>query len=242
MKTNMAQLSNKRKKKENTLLSIELNVKNLITLIFLASLTGMTIFYLGMLFGKATRDPNLGLVEDAPDRKTATTSQTKAEIPKDLKIFDIRDQENNLSDLKKDFDALSQKSDTLIKKTKKENAEQKRLVQEARKIIAAPQPAPIKVPQKQWPDKPSQQAELGSGSIYTLQVLATISQSKSNLITKQLLQKGFDAYVISDRIDGKDIYKVRVGRKGKGSIQKLKPRLDRVVAGMGVKTKILKIK
>lgn len=241
MKTNMAQISSKRKKKNSTLFAIELDIKNLVFLIFLASLTGITIFYLGMLFGKATRDPNLGLVEKNPENISDPNVKTKAVIPKDLKIFDIRDQDNSLDNLKKDFNALSKKSDRLIDKTKEDVKAQDRLITEAKKISSVTTQNEKTAEPKRWPEN-KKKASLGTGNIYTLQVLATISKEKSDLITKQLLQKGFDAYVISDRVDNRTLYKVRVGRKGKDSIRTLKPRLDRVVAGMGVKTKILKIK
>lgn len=235
----MAQIQNRRKKKNSTLYSIELDVKNLIVLCLLAAFTGITIFYLGMLFGKATRDPNLGLVEDKRQTDDGTKPDVKKEIPKNLKIFDIRDQDKSLNNFKKDFDALSKKSDRLIDKEEEAQKAEEKLAAQAKRITSAPAQ---KSPAREWPERKSKTARLDSGEIYTLQVLATINKNKSNVITKQLIQKGFDAYVITDRVDNKTLYKVRVGRKGKGSIRSLKPRLDRVVAGMGVKTRLIKIK
>ncbi len=219
------------KGKNPTQFSIDLDIKGLIFFLILVFLTAGLLFYLGIIFGKASRNPNApGITPKSIVRKT--TPVKKPISSKNLEIFDIHDESNRISNLKKDTEIALGKVEKMLSESKAvESADPK--PKAAEKTIKKETPA------KQWPDV--NQGKNNKEQIYTIQILATKDKVKADSIVRQLRKKAFDAYLVKTAIQGQDVYRVRVGRKNKVDIGKMSKRLDKVVSGMAVKPKIIKI-
>ena len=226
MKTGNVKKGSRNKKQ----FTITLNIQGLIFMIVMASLTGATVFSLGVIFGKASRNPNEPLAITGMDEKAADQS-SELKIPKDLAIFDINDDPQKLETLKKDFATISKKSDLEMSQSS------------APPNLPTPKagnPLAEKAKEsKVWPA--ATREEKGATEIYTVQVFVTKSAEKAKNITRQLKQKSFDAYLSEITIEGKKLYRIRVGRKSKENIKVLEEKLKKVVGGMGMSLKVIKI-
>ena len=227
MKKNAQKITKNRSASSSRQFLIELDLKGLIILLFLSLFTGITLFYLGLMFGKATRGPY-----SQPEKfgqSLSTESQlAEKEVPKDLKIYEIHDETKEKSPSEKKHDDLTKRADALLENaTKTLESEAKRSDIDAKKAQAKIELE--KTPVKQWPDvKPAKQEVL-----YTIQILATRQSDKAKGIIKMLKQKGFEAYSTNVSIEGTNIYRVRVGKSDKKSIESLKKRLSKSVKGLG---------
>ncbi|MCP4754204.1 MAG: hypothetical protein GY866_25235 [Proteobacteria bacterium] len=243
----MKQTVKKRKKistaKKSTQFSIDLDARGLIFFLVLVGLTAATVFYLGIIFGKATRNPNDPSLRPKSGVDLQPAGET-SESPKNLNIFNIRDRGKSVETLKKDSEQLFEKTDKMIKESERSarQAEAKKRM-EARTAVEKPvKTAPRKAAKPktftpQWPDVGKSQD--GGTKLYTIQVAATKSKEKASRIVSQLRKKAFDAYMVDVMIQGAKIYRIRVGRQPKAKIRKMKVKLDRVVGGMGMKPKII---
>ena len=223
-----------RKIKNQTTFTLEIDSKGLVIFAILVLLTAVTIFYLGMIFGKANRDPNLAL-KDPAGLTESGEEQPLIVPPKDLKIYDVHDKEKPLSNLQKEFAEISKKTDTIIEKEKqadRQEAEERRATAEQAQKIAEPEkPAqPAKPPTVNWPETTTTQK---NQKLFTIQVMATRNKTKADRIINQLKQKSYNAYVMEAKLEGTTIYRVRVGKTNKKQIEALRTKLEKSVAGLG---------
>ncbi len=208
--------------------TVDLDIKGVILLSIMALATGITIFYLGVIFGKASRQPNLQ--PDQPNlEEKAATGESDLSIPKDLEVFDINDSPQQMEKLKENVQKALKKTDTVIRKTQEQEKP------------AAPVVRPGKEQEgKKWPEQKTTVSK-PTNNIYTIQVFVTKSKEKANILTKQLRQKEFDAYVQEVKHENQKLYKIRVGRMSKEKIGELKEKLQKVVGGMGMGLNVVKI-
>ena len=68
-----------------------------------------------------------------------------------------------------------------------------------------------------------------------------IDKTKAGDIVKNLRQRGFEAYVAHKTSEGKTMFRVRVGRQTRAEMLKLRPKLEKVVAGLGIKPKLMQM-
>lgn len=235
MKKKVQKINQNRSANSSRQFLVELDLKGLIILLSLALLTGITIFYLGLMFGKATRDPY-----NLPNKFEQSLSQESVEsdskTDKNLKIYGIHEDSKPKSASQKEFDDLTKKADALLK-TASETLDLE-VLRSSRKETIKKESSKTSPPRtKQWPDvkKPNKNTVL-----YTLQILATRQSDKAKGIIKMLKRKGFEAYSTHISIEGTKIYRVRVGKSDKKSIQALKKRLGKSVKGLG-KLSLVKI-
>ena len=207
--------------------SIDLDIKGIIVFTALACLTALVVFYLGVIFGKAARTPNLATIQA---KKTfAPQKATEQEISqKDLEIYSIREDGAQIKSLQSDTKNVLAEADRVLKKSQKRVA-----VTPAKPTTTKPKPA------EQWPNQASAQKK--SHGLYTVQVFATKDQEKAKRIVRLLRKKEFDAYLVSVTIEKQLIYRVRIGRKSKAEVEKLNQKLGPVVGGMGMKSRIIKL-
>ena len=223
-----------RPKKSNQF-AIEMDVKGISFFLFLGLAAALLVFYLGYVFGKATRDPNT-LTAQTPSQIQAGSDLQESKVQKNLKIFDLKED-----------------AGTRIKKLKKSSSE---TLNSANKIIAASkeqtqpvvapkqkkrQPTPTKTDSDftpKWPD--SSQNRKGGEDLYTFQIITTKNFEKASSFVKQLKRKGFDAYKDDVTIENKKLYRVRVGRKSRSQMLAIEEKLKKVVSGMG-KPRLTKI-
>lgn len=212
-----------------TRFTIDLDIKGVVLFSTMAIFTAATVFYLGLIFGKASRQPDrpmpqldFSAKEETPEKNTA--------IPKDLAVFDINDDPQQLDKLKESAQKDLQKTDTVIEKTKE---------QETPTIIPVKR-STTQEKKKKWPEKKAT-ADKKTANLYTIQVFVTKSREKANTLTRQLRQKNFEAYVLEVAHEKQKLYKIRVGRRSKEKVAELKQELQKVVGGLGMGLSVVKI-
>jgi cell division septation protein DedD len=219
------------KAKNPTQFSIDLDVKGLVFFLILVFLTASLLFYLGVIFGKASRNPNIsGII---PKKIARVSIPGKKPVVTDkLEIFNVRDDSKKISNLKKDTELMLGKVEKMLNEAKAKDAAES-------KPKVTGKTTTEKKPEKQWPE--SSQDKIKKGDLYTIQVMATKDKAKADKIVRQLRRKAFDAYLVKTAIQGQDFFRVRVGKKNKEDINKMGKRLDKVIRGMSVKSKLIKI-
>ncbi len=215
---------------------IEMDARGIILFLMLVLLTAAVVFYLGFIFGKATRDPN------DPNLKHAKISDSKASdkqtlSKKDLNIYKIKEDKKKAASLTAEAKSAMKKVDQLMKGEKPS-------VKAAPKTSNAKPPTkPVAItksgekPEAKQPDATTSEVE----KLYTIQIIATRNNERAGDIVKHLKRKGFEAYLVEVQAGGKKIYRVRVGKQAKTEISKLMTRLEKVIGGMGIKPKIVQV-
>lgn len=260
----MANRRQGQQKKGSNQFSIEMDVKGIVMLLGMALVSMALVFYLGMIYGKAQRNP-------AFDPGLASTEKNEALKPQgetitDLEVYDINKDDTGLGDLKRDFDSLSGKADqaTQEEKARQEAMDQVITVEGADSQdsqaqtgsaqTGAVQDKEVVSPQgdnttnlgesKQtsgWPDN-SQKAAKSDEKLFTIQVLATRNKERAEAIITQLRKKGFDAYLTEVSVENTPIYRIRVGKQNKDDIAKTKEELTTAVRGLTSRLQIYQIK
>lgn len=223
-------------KKTPTQFSVDLDIKGLIMFVILAFMTAAVIFYLGVIFGKASRNPQhfASVDKDQQDLKVVTEEKISQ---KDLEIYTIRSDETDVSNLKANTKNVLAEADRLISesKTKAEPVKSKPAESSAK---VEKKETPTK-PKAQWPDKAAKTDS--KQELYTVQVFATKDKEKAERYVRLLRKKEFDAYIVEANIESQKIYRVRVGRKSRPEITKLNESLKSVIGGLGMKSRIIQI-
>jgi len=199
-------------------------------------LTVAVVFYLGFIFGKATRNPNDPLFQRKPTIGSKS-SDRKTLSKKDLNIYNIKEDKKKTSTLPKDAKDAMKKVDQLVKGSQS-------TVKSASKTLADKKPSPQKTAVKPVSPKPVVSSSSGadkSGKLYTIQVFATRSELRAGDFVKGLKQKGFEAYMVEAISDGNKMYRVRVGKQPKAGITNLMKRLEKVIAGLDIKPKLIQV-
>lgn len=224
--------------KKATQFSIDMDIKGVVVFLVLVILTAATVFYLGVIIGKATRDPNAPmLMSNQSEIKIKQDNESR--VQKNLKIYDIRDESNKISTIKKDTQKIIDKANRVINETKQEEEKVQRRVRAKKEKVVA-QKTPVK--KKFEPTWPGNESAKKDRSIYTLQILATKSMEHATNFVKQLKRKGYGAYMVDVSIEGTKIYRIRVGKSSRSEIQKLQRDMKKVVEGIGSRPRIIKIK
>jgi cell division septation protein DedD len=219
----------------STQFSIDLDVKGLIVFLVMVALTAATVFYLGVFYGKSTRDPNQDPVPQSATPAEGTSAEGAVAIDR-LNIYDIRDENKSLEQLRRDSQRTLERADALIQGT------------ETAPTPARPAVKPAVAPSAQsengedftpsWPD--GQATGDGQTTLYSVQVLATRNLENANRIVLELKKKGYNAFVTEVTIENHKMYRVRVGRKPRNEIDALKNELEKVVAGIDSRPRIVR--
>ena len=223
----------KKIKKNPTQYSLDFDFRGLLVFISLSVLTALVVFYLGWLMGKGSRDPNVASPA-VKEEIIAEKSPDKIITADDLEIYNIKEDEK-ISHLKDDTQTMLKEADRVLKESVSKEPSPAETVKPAEKKASSEESAP----KVQWPDqevKPGDQQDL-----YTVQIIATRDKEKAEKYVRLLKEKEFEAYLTTATIENQVIYRVRVGRKSRKDIEKLNEDLKKVVGGMGIKARILKI-
>ncbi len=207
--------------KNSTHFTIDLDIKGLILFLTMVALTGVTVFYLGVIFGKASRKPDEA-TSSKSFSESAAVKEDELSIPKNLKIFDIKDDPQKIDTLRQNVENALKKTDTAIKQGEDQ------LKDRAKPAEVTKQPNTKTITSK-------------SLNIYTIQVFVTKSKEKANLLSRQLRQKNFDSHVLEVSHQGQKLYKIRVGRKSREKIKELEKKLQKVVESMGMGLSVIKV-
>jgi len=223
--------------------TIDMDLKGLVVFLTLVALTGATLFYLGLTYGKASRSANQKI-----ELPGLAATESELSPPKDLKIYNLGG--GGSGGLQKEFDSLKSKSGpSLAEETQQVEsriAENKiatesavTLERESARKAAPPEPvqttatpAPAKA-EVSWPDIVKDTASTKKTETYTIQILSTSQKAKADRMVSSLKQKGFPAYIASINLEGRQLYRVRVAKDTRANIAKMKVRLSNVVQGIG---------
>ncbi len=229
-------------KKTPTQFTVDLDIKGIVLFIGLGVLTAIVIFYLGMIFGKASRNPNTYVASGTSQSDLKAVTEEKIST-KDLEIYKMRSDGEKVKNLKDDTESALVEADRLISESKKQltTPKAKKTGDQAQtKSKQGDKQVAEKTQKKQWPEQTEQTKSLKE--LYTVQVFATKDKEKAEKIIRLLRKKEFDAYSVEATIENQKIYRVRVGRKSKSDITRLNEKLKTVIGGMGMKSRIIQIK
>ncbi|OGG99619.1 MAG: hypothetical protein A2600_09080 [Candidatus Lambdaproteobacteria bacterium RIFOXYD1_FULL_56_27] len=222
--------------------SIDMDSKGVVIFLVLVALTAGSVFYLGMLFGKAGRNAHekvelKGVAgEPAPDT---------LKPPTDLKIYDLGGKTPEVNALQKEFNSLQETSAPTVaaefQALDQEAKDMETLKAQAKTLDQEPTPTETEAPEASkpkaesgaWPDIVKETTEKSNQPLFTVQVLGTGNRAKADALVDQLKSKNFDAFVESLTSEGKQIYRVRVGRENSEKIEKVKDRLEPYIKGLG---------
>jgi cell division septation protein DedD len=214
--------------KKSTQFAIEMDVKGISFFMILGLGAALIVFYLGFTFGKATRDPNVASLQQSA--QTQEAEEEKAiEVQKNLKIFNIReDSGSKIAALKKSSAETLNDANRIIEESKQESKIAQPAAAENKPVIKKKEPAFT----PQWPDKAAKKKR--NGVLYTYQIIVTKDIQKATKIVQGLKKKGFDAYKMNFELeDGRQLYRVRVGRGTKAELKSIEGDLKKVVSGVG---------
>jgi len=215
---------------------IEMDARGILLFLTMVLLTVAVVFYLGFIFGKATRNPNDPRFQRKPTIGSKS-SDRKTLSKKDLNIYNIKEDKKKTSTLTRDAKDAMKKVDQLVKGSQS-------TVKSVSKTLADKKPSPQKAAIKPASPKPAVSGSSDvdkSGKLYTIQVFATRNELRAGDIVKGLKQKGFEAYMVEAISDGKKMYRVRVGKQPKAGITSLMKRLEKVIAGLDIKPKMIQV-
>jgi len=204
--------------------AIEMDAKGISFFLALGLGAALIVFYLGYTYGKATRDPNTVALQQPAQAMIEGKSKTD-EVQKNLKIYNIReDSSAKIEALKKDSQKTLGDAERLIAETKAEPAPAKR--QERKPVVKKADSF-----KPQWPD--NAEKKKSSGGLFTYQILSTPDIERATSRVKLLKQRGFDAYRVAAKVNGKLYYRVRVGRGSRSDLRAIETRLKKVLSGDG---------
>lgn len=222
---------------------LEMEGRTLYLLLTLMALTGVVVFYLGVVTGKAIRDPNvtvsLSAEMRAPDARQATADlqstlalnnalKSKGSLLEGLKVEDAGVSERTKSLLDRGQKQLELRevtpaekpSNTVVSNTTAPNAPLPLMsVPAARKPSSNTPPGNIKT----GPARAGSPAKSGT---YTVQVFSSKAEKNARELVKRLKYRGFSAYLNRfQSADNQVWYRVRVGRTDRAGAEILSGRL-----------------
>ncbi len=234
---------------------LEMSGRTLLTLLSLLTLTGLVVFYLGVVTGKGLRDPNPPSAANLPPGAAAGTQPAAGAAPGSLTFNQALTSSNpQIEGLKTEQSALAQKTQSLINQSRQEVE----LVEVPTKTpLAAPAPGPAKAtsakaappatvasakPEGAMPAIPSAAPKrtatappaaskptgrpAAAGEEYTVQVFSSTQQHSAQDLMATLKKKGYPAYLNQYQdAEKKTWYRVRVGKGSKSEADTLAARL-----------------
>ncbi len=213
---------------------LEMEGRTLYLLLALMALTGVVIFYLGIVTGKALRDPNQSVPLSAEVWTTGEGArQAAGEATEEEKLAfneGLRADEKLIEGLKVQQEETGQRTDKLISEVQKQLELEEVAPPEAPKTARADQPSQPEAPAPAKPQAPragapaAQEAE--SGALYTVQVFSSQREQNARRLMNKLREMGFAAYLNRyEAANDKVWYRVRVGRAPQAEAEALSERL-----------------
>jgi cell division septation protein DedD len=228
---------------------LELSGRTLLLLVGLMGLTGLVVFYLGLVTGKGLRDPN------QPPPPAAAASGPAQQSPDTALTFSkaLTAPQAQIEGLKQDGSKAAEQTQQLIARAKQQLELEEVPAKSAAPAPVAQKPAPAVAPQPPAtaasaaptpaaahppakpavPPAPAPRAKPGPGAAaageeYTVQVFSSMKQQSAQEMMAELKKKGFPAFLNQfQAADRKTWYRVRVGKGSKAQAEALAERLRR---------------
>ena len=216
---------------------LEMESRTLYLLLSLMALTGVVIFYLGVVTGKALRDPNAPVALTA--QMSTSAAKDGAAQPDRLAFTEaLKGDQKGVEGLKAEGQSASQRTDALLSEAQKQlelkevtpAGTPKTPTAAAVSAPKAPAPTGASLPQvaatapAATPPAPS--ATAGNGELYTVQVFSSQHQDSARQLMERLRAQGFAAYLNRFESADREVwYRVRVGKTDRASAETLQGRL-----------------
>jgi cell division septation protein DedD len=231
---------------------LEMESRTLYLLLSLMALTGVVIFYLGMVTGKALRDPNAPVALTAP--MTAPAAKDDAAAKPGALAFNeaLKGDPKTVEGLKVESQSTAQRTDELLKAATRQ-IELKEVPPASTPAPSASMPAPAAKPAapalasapKAPPPRaarpaavapshpaaparpaPAAAAPAADDGQYTVQVFSSKHQDSAQQLVEKLRSQGFGAYLNRYQASDNEVwYRVRVGRTDHAGAEALQSRL-----------------
>lgn len=215
---------------------LEMESRTLYLLLSLMALTGVVVFYLGVVTGKALRNPNTTVPLSAEIRTPAAPATPEG----GQLAFNnaLQPQKGLIEGLRQDESSATRRTENLLKQSKQLELEEVPRpglglpTAPVSKIPATPPAASVAAPGKMASPprpaavRPPAPVQPPDGSLYTVQVFSSRYQKNAQEMVRRLKTKGFPAYM--NRFESADkqvVYRVRVGRTSKARAQTLSDQL-----------------
>lgn len=218
---------------------LEMSGRTLFLAVILAGLTGLTLFYLGMVTGMGMRtpgsDPQIAGEDDAKPGQKETPGDAPGQSPgqgtietggaakpsdTDLTFYrNLKSENAVVDDLKKNQDQAAKETADLLNRSQRELKTEEETI--SHPLVANPPPSGAK-------PATTKPAPAPAGERFTVQVFSSTSRDKANDLISRLRKQGFSAYLNQFQDNKKHTwYRVRVGKVEKAEAEKLKIRLTK---------------
>lgn len=213
---------------------LEMESRTLYLLLSLIVLTGVVVFYLGVVTGKALRDPNAPVPLSAEMR--APVGESASDVPQGgLALTDaLKAQDGTIEGLRVEQEGMARRTQALLNRAQKQLELQEVTPREQAKHEPAAAPAsPLATGAPTLPESPRMKppapaaaAPQQDDGLYTVQVFSSQRQDNARALMNRLNQMGFAAYLNRFQAADKQVwYRVRVGRTSRGEAEALSARL-----------------
>jgi cell division septation protein DedD len=231
---------------------LEMEGRTLYLLLTLMALTGVVVFYLGVVTGKAIRDPN-ATVSLSAEMRAPDARQGAADLQSTLALNNaLKSKDSLLEGLQVEEAGITERTRSLLDKGLKQL--------ELREVTPGEKPSATKAPNaplpllsspaaRKLPGQPSANTLPGNtrlgparaatpamsgnntagadkGGTYTVQVFSSKVEKNARELVKRLKNRGFSAYLNRfQSADNQVWYRVRVGRTNRAGADTLSGRL-----------------
>jgi len=221
---------------------LEMEGRTLYLLLTLMVLTGVVVFYLGLVTGKAMRDPNTTVALSAELRTPGLPGAGDGAQParRELAFSDaLKGKDPLIEGLRTEGESAAQKTQSLLKEGDRQ-LELKEVAVPSPKAILSTPTATVSSTGQGTP-KPSARTEPSSpvtvtpaapptdtipGDLYTVQVFTSRFEKNARDLVDRLRNQGFSAYLNRYQSSKNQVlYRVRVGRTSKPEADALLRRL-----------------
>lgn len=211
---------------------LEMEGRTLYLLLSLMALTGVVIFYLGLVTGKALRDPNAPVALSAQLGAPAPDADASPAAEK-LAFGNALKGDGKVEGLRLENQQASQVTEALVSEAQRQ-LKLEETTPEAPKVteapVAAQPPARSQLPAPSAPTPPRVAQPVAppadDGSLYTVQVFSSQREENARQLMNRLRGQGFAAYM--NRFEAADRqvwYRVRVGKTNRTDAETLQSRL-----------------
>ncbi len=221
---------------------LEMEGRTLYLLLTLMALTGVVVFYLGVVTGKAIRDPNL-TVSLSAEMRAPDARQGAAALRDSLALNNaLKSKDSLLEGLKVEDAGVTERTQSLLDKGLKQLELREVTTGEKPTAPKSPNaplspgstPAAAKLPGQPPANTLAGNTGLGTpraaaparGGTYTVQVFSSKVEKNARELVKRLKYRGFSAYLNRfQSADNQVWYRVRVGRTDRAGADTLSGRL-----------------
>jgi cell division septation protein DedD len=206
---------------------LEMAGRTVALLLGMLALTGLVVFYLGVVTGKGLRDPNQPAPADGA--APAPAAESKSAPAATALNQALTSQTGQIEGLKKDESAANQQTQQLLSRAKQQiemeevpakpapPANSAATAQPAPQKKAAPTAKPAAArPAAAKPAAAKPAPPVPAGEAYTVQVFSSPQRQSAQDVVSDLKSKGFPAYINAfQAADRRTWYRVRVGKGSK---------------------------